>query len=351
MKLFHQGLKDLLTLNQYLPEKKLDFLSIETTLPSWLLHITKAIPIYAIGLNLRREYRHVAMGLRALKFKNNNSILVFEAYNQHLLLLLPLLTVSRKEIFIMLHGNQQFAMKSIVKYLGLLYLKIYLNLIKKIKIILLEIDDNIFPTKVQLPSQAKIIIPHPCRSDYLPSLKLGERLSTDTKIKIGIVGIIREDKPITQLIARIQQYQNQTDRNCQLVVGTPKAQKPAYLDELGIELQDTTKEEDYISVLQGLDILVIHYDKARYYYRTSGVISDAASCGCYIIASDYPLIKHQINYPISIGNTFTDFEQLDTILDEGIDYILTNGQDNHWQWREKRTAKYIATLLSKDNNN
>ena len=76
------------------------------------------------------------------------------------------------------------------------------------------------------------------------------------------------------------------------------------------------------------------------------MISDAASCGCYIVASDYPLIKHQITYPVTIGTTVTDFEELEIILDKAIDYVLTNGQDNHWLWREKRTAEYISTLLS-----
>ncbi|MDJ0691176.1 MAG: glycosyltransferase family 1 protein [Xenococcaceae cyanobacterium MO_188.B32] len=345
MQLFHQGLKDLLNLDRYLPDKKLEFLSIETTLPPWLKNFTRAIPIYAIGLNLRREYRHIAMGLRALKFKDNHAIFVFEAYNQHFLFLLPLLALTKKEIFIMLHGNQQFAMNSKIKYLGLLYLKIYLKSLERFKALLLEIDDDILPPKVQLPERAKIVIPHPCRSDYLPNLKPGERLSSDTKIKIGIVGIIRADKPIGKLIKKIQEYQTKTEQNCELIIGTPKKQKPAYLDKLGIELRDTTTEKDYIRVLQEIDILVIHYDRDRYYYRTSGVISDAASCGCYIVASDYPLIKHQITYPVTIGSTFTDFEELETILDKAIDSVLTNGQDNHWLWREKRTAKYIASLL------
>ena len=345
MQLFHQGLKDLLNLNRYLPNKKIEFLSIETTLPTWLKNFTQAVPIYAIGLNLRREYRHVAMGLRALKFEENDAIFVFEAYNQHLLFLLPLLALTKKEIFIMLHGNQQFAMNNKIKYLGLLYLKLYLKLIKRFKALLLEIDDDILPPKVQLPSQAKIVIPHPCRSDYLPNLKSGERLSGDTKIKIGVVGIIRADKPIDKLIKKIQEYQTKTEQNCELIIGTPKQQKPAYLDKLGIELRDTTTEKDYIRVLQEIDILVIHYDRDRYYYRTSGVISDAASCGCYIVASDYPLIKHQITYPVTIGTTFNDFEELETILNKAIDYVLTSGQDNHWLWREKRTAKHISTLL------
>ena len=345
MQLFHQGLKDLLTLNQYLTDKKIEFLSIETTLPSWLKNLSQAIPIYVIGLNLRREYRHLAMGLRALKFEDYDVILVFEAYNQHLLFLLPLLALTKKEVLIMLHGNQQFAMNNKIKYLGLLYLKIYFKLIKRFKAILLEIDDNILPEKVQLPSQAKIVIPHPCRSDYLPRLKPGERLSGESKIKIGIVGIIRADKPIAQLIEKIQEYQTKADKNCELIIGTPKGQKPSYLDRSTINLQDTTEEKDYVRVLQSIDILVIHYDKDRYYYRTSGVISDAASCGCYIVASDYPLIKNQITYPVEIGTTFKDCTELDRALDKAIDHVISNGQDNHWLWREKRTAEHISTLL------
>ena len=345
MQLFHPGLKDLLTLNQYVDSKKVEFLSIETTLPIWLTNITTAIPIYTVGLNFRREYRHLAMGIRSFILKKCDTIFIFEAYNQHLLLLLPLLALNNKEIMIMLHGNQQFALNSKIKYLGLLYLKIYLQLLKRFKVILLEIDDDILPPKVQLSSQSKIVIPHPCRSDFLPSLKPGERVSDNYKIKIGIVGIIRADKPIAQLIEKIQKYQQKTDKNCELIVGTPKGQKPNYLDKLDIILHDTTKEEDYVRVLQEIDILVIHYDKDRYYYRTSGVISDAASCGCYIIASDYPLIKNQITDPVEIGTTFTDFQDLDNALDGAIDRVRNYGQDNHWLWREKRTAKYISTLL------
>jgi glycosyltransferase involved in cell wall biosynthesis len=230
-----------------------------------------------------------------------------------------------------------------------LYLKLYLKFFSKIKVILLEIDDDILPTKVQLPAQSKIVIPHPLRSDIIPKLKLGERLPTDVKIKIGIVGMIRQDKPIGKLIEKIQTYLNNNPQT-ELIIGTPFAQKPKYLDQLGVKLYDTTREEDYYKVLQEIDILVIDYDKNRYYYRTSGVISDAASCGCYIIASDYPVIKHQINYPVSIGSTFTNFEELDKVLEEAIAHVRDRGQDNHWLWREKRTAKHIASLLFDDSS-
>ncbi|BAU66964.1 hypothetical protein STA3757_43700 [Stanieria sp. NIES-3757] len=344
IQLFHEGLKDLLNLNQYISENNLGFLSIETPLPLWLKKITEAIPVYAVGLHLRREYRHFAMGMRALKLKKCDALLIFEAYNQHLLLLLPLLVLTGKKVFIMLHGNQQFAIHSKPKYLGLLYLQLYLKLFKHFKVILLELNDDILPTKVQLPSASKIVIPHPLRNDVFPRFKPGERLTENTPIKIGIVGMIRADKPVGKLLEKLQEYL-QHHSECELIIGTPFGQKPAYLNEINAQLYDTTKEQDYLQLLQQIDILVIHYDRNRYYYRTSGVISDAASCGCYIIASDYPLIKQQINYPVTIGSTFNDFEQLENLIDNAIVHIKTHGQDRHWLWREKRSAESIASLL------
>ncbi len=345
MKLFHEGLKDLLNINNYITEKKFGFLSIETTLPQAVKQITTAIPIYSIGLNLRREYRHIAMGLRALTLKTNN-ILVFEAYNQHLLFLLPLLIFTNKKTFIMLHGNQQFAMHSKVKYWGLLYLKLYLKFFDNLKVILLEIDDNILDAQFQLPQKSKIVIPHPLRNEVTPRLQPGERLKENDKVRVGIVGIIRADKPINKLIEKAQQY-IKLNPQVELIIGTPLYQKPEYLEKSEITFIDTTQEEDYLQTLQKIDILLIHYDKDRYYYRTSGVISDAASSGCYIVASDYPVIKHQINYPVNIGSVFNSFDELDVILEKAVSYVRTYGQDNHWLWREQRTAKSIANLLLK----
>ena len=180
MKLFHQGLKDLLNINNYITEKEFGFLSIETTLPKAVKQITTAIPIYTIGLNLRREYRHIAMGIRALSLKTNN-ILVFEAYNQHLFFLLPLLILTNKKTFIMLHGNQQFAMYSKIKYWGLLYLKLYLNIFDNLKVILLEINDDLLDAQFQLPKKSKIVIPHPLRNEVTPRLKPGQRLKETAK--------------------------------------------------------------------------------------------------------------------------------------------------------------------------
>ncbi|HEY9652764.1 MAG TPA: glycosyltransferase family 1 protein [Coleofasciculaceae cyanobacterium] len=285
------------------------------------------------------------MGIRALNIKDIDALFIFEIYNQHLFIVLPLLASTGKEVFISLHGNQQFAMSSPIKFLGLLYLKTYLQLFKNLKVVLFEIDDDVIPEKFRLPASSKTVIPHPIISEATPTLRPGERLPANAKIKIGVVGMIRQDKPIGKLIEKLQEYITSSNIECELIIGTPFAQKPKYLDKFGATLCDTTKQEDYISVLRQIDILVIHYEKDRYYYRTSGVISDAASCGCYIIASDYPVINHQVNWPVPIGSTFSNFDEISSLIDQGITHIREKGQDNHWIWREQRSAEAIAKLL------
>ncbi|HAG84139.1 MAG TPA: hypothetical protein DCL61_24035 [Cyanobacteria bacterium UBA12227] len=350
MQLMHNGLKDLLLINQYIPEKKIGFLSLETPLPSLLKKFTESLPNYSLGLQVRREYRHISMGLRSLKFKDIDTLFIFEIYNQHLLFVLPLLASTGKDVFISLHGNQQFAINSRIKFLGLIYLKNYLQLFKNLKVVLFEIDDDVIPEKFRLPAASKVIIPHPIISDATPKLKPGERLPANTKIKIGVVGMIRQDKPIGTLIEKLQEYIASSNSGCELIIGTPFGQKPDYLDKIEATLYDTTKENDYINVLKQIDILVIHYEKDRYYYRTSGVISDAGSCGCYIIASDYPVINHQVNWPLQIGSTFAHFNEIGSLIDQAINHIREKGQDNHWIWREQRSAEAIAKLLFPKNH-
>lgn len=187
IRLFHPGLKDLLTLDKYCSDR-LSFLSIEQPLPSWYKKFTTSLPSYGLGLHLRREYRHLAMAWQGLKNRDHETLFIFEAYNQHFLFLLPLLLVSGKKSLIMLHGNQQFALTNKIKYLGLVYLKIFTQITNKIKVLILEVDDDILPEKVRFPDKSKKIIPHPIVTDLTPSLAIGERIPANQTIKIGVVG-------------------------------------------------------------------------------------------------------------------------------------------------------------------
>lgn len=346
MLLFHPGLRELLQINQHLSNHKISFLTIEQPIPEWFKKFTQAIPSYSVGLQLRREYRHFSMGLQALSLKDIDSIYVMEIYNQHLLTLLPMLASTRKQIFLGIHGNQLFAQENKIKYLGFIYLQKFLESHPNFKVVLLELDDDYISDKFKFKQSSKIVIPHPIISEITPKLQPGERLQQDEKIKIGIVGIIREDKPINKILEKLRSYVSQHSQQLQLIIGTPVHQKPEFLKTASdITFIDTTKDEDYLKALQKLDILVTDFDQQRYYYRASGVVSDAGSSGCYVIAPNYPVINHQITWPVTIGSSYSSLDDLDQIIAAAIVHIREKGQDNHWLWRQQRDAKYIAELL------
>ena len=344
IKLMHNGLQDLLLIDQYIRHQKIEFLSIETPLPNYVKKLTSLIPIYSIGLHLRREYRHLAMGLRAWQNQEADALFIFEIYLQNIFIVLPMLAWQRKTVYLSLHWNQQLAMHSRLKFFCLMYLKFFLKYFN-FKAVLFEVDDDVIPEKFRLPSQAKIVTPMPIRSDAQPNLKQGERIAKNKTIKIGVVGMIRQDKPIAKLIEKLKKYTQSSTSTCELLLGVPLWQKPDNLEQWDVKIYDTTTEKQYIDLLNEIDILVAHYDEKRYYYRTSGVLSDAACCGCYVITSDYPAIHHQVNFPVKVGATFQDFNELPFLLDQGINFIHQYGQDNQWLWREKRTAQEIAKIL------
>ncbi|MFM7407397.1 MAG: glycosyltransferase family 1 protein [Cuspidothrix sp.] len=322
MQIFHPGLRELLLINQHLSDHKIGFVTIERPIPKWFIKFTQAIPNYSVGLQLRREYRHISMGLQALSLKDVDSIYVMEIYNQHLLTLLPMLVSTGKPVFLGIHGNQLFAQESKIKYLGFVYLQKFLRLNPKFKVILLELDDDYVRDDLKFSPASKIVIPHPIISEVTPKLQPGERLNENDKIKIGIIGIIREDKPINKILEKLRHYVSQHSQQLELVIGTPINQKPKFLETSSdITFIDTTKDEDYLHALQQLDILVTDFDKERYYYRASGVISDAGSCGCYIIAPDYPVINHQISWPVSIGSCYSSLDDLEQLIAQAMIHI------------------------------
>ncbi len=344
MLLTHPGLQDLLEINQYSPDTSAGFLSIETCMPPIIEAITTRIPIYRLALHLRREYRHIAMAFRSFQLKDVDTIIVMEIYLQHVFITLPLLALTGKKVLLFLHGDQQFAVRNWVKLIGLNYVKLFLKT-SRFKAVLLEIDDAILPSHVQLPSVSKLVIPHPLRSDVEPRSRMGERWPTDRRITIGVVGIIRADKPIAKVMNRLRDYGMNHPDTCELVLGIPCEQKPDNLDLTGFTIRDTTLESDYFDVLKNLDILVSFYSYDSYYYRASGVINDAVCSGCFCIAPDYPVIRHQLTWPVEVGLTFTKINQIATLLDQAIIHVRQQGQDNHWLWRQQRSTKAIADLL------
>jgi hypothetical protein len=164
-------------------------------------------------------------------------------------------------------------------------------------------------------------------------------------LKIGIVGMIRPDKPIIPIIKILETYTNETV-SIETFIGTPFWQVPDELKKGAINLIDTTSSEQYNSFIQSLDIVINYYDKEHFYYRSSGVLNDAISGGCFVIVPDYPLLKEQVSNPVKVGETYENIEDIKNAIDRSIQY-MTNNVIAFDKWCHIRSNEKILKNLSK----
>jgi hypothetical protein len=343
----HECLKDILLVGQF-SKKKIEFFNYNYDSPAIIRWLIQLVPSARLRKNLLDEFRHFQMGINIICSRQTYDIAyITEAFIQHCLFLLPMLVLVRRTIIICFHGEQEEATHRRAKAIFLNYLKIHLLLFRRLKVVLFEVDDDVIPKKYRFPVFSKIVIPFPRSSEASPRYPLGSRIKNDDKIRIGVVGMMRKNKPITNIFHLLRDF-SKSNQNCEVIIGTPFWQKPDYLDDFGFAIYDTSLRGDYLKLLRSIDILVTDYSKIGHYYRASGIISDAGSSGCFIICPDYPVIKNQISWPVQIGFSYTCHDEIIPLIKKAIKFIHENGQDNHWMWREKRSIESVAKILLKD---
>lgn len=339
-KIYHDTLSGFLTIPEY--KTGALFLSVgrqPVRLPSF---IKGKIKHY-----LQLELRHLRMAWEALNAKGYHVNVVLEVYLQHTLIFLPLILLSRRTTYICLHWNQQLAAHDTLKLVFLFYVKAYAAVCKTLKLVVFEADDYFLPNSLRISENAKIIIPMPCHPRFFPRISMGE-ISKTNEVVLGVVGMIRKDKGSRdEIIDSILDFicQDKKDVKYKLIVGFPfwsgVDDIECLRDNPLIELQDTASPDAYRECLNSIDILVTFFRKDKYFYRTSGIVNDGISSGCYIVAPDFPVIQHQINWPAKCGSAYSDYSQIGVAISECVEMFLSHGNTPHWEWRKQRESAVI----------
>jgi hypothetical protein len=50
-----------------------------------------------------------------------------------------------------------------------------------------------------------------------------------------------------------------------------------------------------MAALARADVVILNYARPFYFYRSSGVINDAASLGTAVVCPDYPIFRRQVS--------------------------------------------------------
>ncbi len=282
------------------------------------------------------------MAVEVIKAHDPDVFLIFEHKAHYALLLYLALLWKRKPVLFFVHGLQQTCWRGAFYMYGLNLLK-FLVRYHSFYPIHLELGDQSLNSRIRFKSNSSLLIPfpHPLAAQA-PKWTPGRWQAK--KFRIGVVGMLRKDKPTRKLMEALIQLHNYYPDSLDLVIGTPFWQKEARIDNIGVEVVDTSSESSYFAILESLHISINDFNRSDYFFRPSGVINDAGMSGCYVLCPKYPVFEAHISTPVTIGKTYQSYEELPELIFSAIDELRINVPD-FTRWRSHRMVDSIAPIF------
>jgi glycosyltransferase involved in cell wall biosynthesis len=163
------------------------------------------------------------------------------------------------------------------------------------------------------------------------------------KNKVGIVGQIRKGKQVEETIKLLLNLQDKLD--FLLVVGTDDFSALEGMNLARVKLVNTAARDDYMAVIASCDVIILNYEKAKYYYRCSGVAMDAIAVRTYVICPNFPLMNHQLIYPSQVGLLYNHQTELETVLKQAFQLLPAKENPAFDQQYQARSIAKIAEFL------
>jgi hypothetical protein len=279
---------------------------------------------------------HLDLGHKIRELRHVDAVIVFGFSTEFLFFAFLSSFFWTKNVYLLIHHNiQQADQNPIMRFL----LRIYHSLGYKF---IVNEDSSILKdlgyTQHEVNQHLSLL--HPVFEANCSTI-----IDTDqvNKKKVGIIGKIRAGKQFSQTLDLLLKIQRSSD--ILLVFGTDDFSCFDNLDLQGAKLINTSSHDDYLSALSFCDIVVLNYEKSKYFYRCSGVAADAISTQTYVVCPDYPLISHQVKYPAQVGVLYKDELDLENALKQALDLTVkseTGAFERHYL---ERSPEKIASVL------
>lgn len=264
----------------------------------------------AIGLTLC----HIDMGKKIRINKNKQVIILHGFSNKFLIFTYCFSLFTTKNVYILTHHNIQQAFDNLpsrfmLKLYNLLNYKFILNetfmILKDIGFSDKDIDKH-------------ISLLHPVVQSKL--LNVSNRELNQQK-KIGLIGKYRQGKKMEETLKLLLKIQKSIDFI--LIIGTDDLSPFTELeiDNNRIKLVNTSKKDDYHTTLTECDIIILNYEKSKYFYRCSGVAADAIGTKTFVLCPNFPLMNNQINYPTQVGISYENESDLETAIQQSLELV------------------------------
>ena len=289
---------------------------------------------------ISQQGKHFGMAINAWRDRKKDLYLLFEHKADYSWPLYFVLFLSRRPVFFFVHDMQQVATITV-------RCKLALNLCRwwvrtgEFYPLFISLSDLGLPDSYRFDPDKSLTIPHPHHLAENPPAPRPLR-KPGQRFRVGIIGTARKEKPIQKLIEVLARARTELDFD--LVVGTPRALKPAWLDTIGVEVMDTTTEAQYSACLSSLDIFVVDFVQEEYYFRPSGAVMDAGMNGCFVLCPDFPVFREQIAQPVPIGTTFRSIDEIPAVLRRVMPQLEAAPIDSA-AWRRHHRVENIARMM------
>jgi hypothetical protein len=296
------------------------------------------IPIAPLRQFLHLQTIHCRMAQAILRAPQPD---VFFLFTINLIYSLPIyvsLLLRGRPAFFLVHGSQQTAERSALHRAAFALCQFAVRC-AELYPVHLELDDDLLPAGARFEPEKSLCVPHPHPLAEKP-LPPAQR---EGPLRVGIVGLLRGDKPVDEIFRLLAGMQEEL--GIRLVLGTPRWQRPEWVDALPVEVIDTWRDADYFACLAGLDVLIVDFRRADYWFRPSGVIIDAAMSGCAALCPDFPVMAAEITNPVRVGHAFDELREVPELLREMRTTLRATPPD-FAAWREPRRMEKIAPLFT-----
>lgn len=277
---------------------------------------------------------HVRLVGTLWRQRNHDLLVVREFLTQVVLLVWPLIWPLRRKVYFLVNHNLQEAH---VRRFERICLKILYR--SGFRFACLETVEGFAELGILPKPERFLVVPHP-----LWPLAPPRSPTTDRLPMIGVIGAIRGEKGSEEILSALASLRHAGRLRAQLLLGCPEPSARAVWAERGFEVVDTTDRRNYLAAFDRVDVIVLNYQRSRYYYRPSGVAADALGRRAAVVSHDFPAIRHQLTVPARVGVMFAACEDLESAIAEAL--ALRPGLDEALRRHEEaRRPEAIAALI------
>ena len=161
---------------------------------------------------------------------------------------------------------------------------------------------------------------------------------------VGLVGQYRPEKGLDEMLRILEPLAGKY----RVVLALPNPDvfrsHSSFASDDWFRLVDTTRHEDYQKAIAQCDVIVLNHPSEHYSCRASGLVADAAAAHVPVVVRNLPMLRHQIEVPVSIGECFDDIAQVPECI-ERISARLSSEAYDFKAYREGRDVPALAQQL------